>query len=664
MVPDAQPPNPTINIDPNIVYNPASANQDEEYIRLFNPNAYAVDISGYELTGGVEYTFQPGVVIIAGGDLYVSPNVNAFRARTTSPTGGEGRFVQGNYAGHLSSWGETINLLDTDSNLVDTYTYPSNPSDQQRYLRVTEMMYHPANPNLLSPYNDEDFEYIELKNIGPNIELKNIGPNTLGLDGVSFTDGIIYDFPTSAPVVTPVNLIGSADTWKYDESFTDLGTAWRAKDYNDSSWLTGPAILYDETAGSWPPAPWVKNTTLTTQNGKITFYFRTHFTLAADPNTATIDLQMTTLLDDGAVFYLNGAEAYRLGMPGGTIEYSTQANRTVNNAATEGPFVISSSSLVSGDNVLAVEVHQASKNSSDVAFGLMLDANITTPGAPSISLDPNEYVLVVKDPNAFADRYPSAPPDVNILGPYAGQLSNGGETVKLEDFTNSTILEFQYNDSWYPITDGPGFPLVIVDVNDPNRDIWDDKDGWRPGAVLHGSPGQADIPPIQNPGAVVINELLAHSPDTAPDWIELHNTTDANIDIRRRPHQVRNRPLNHHRRQRLHRLLRRHRFQRPLRSRQLRPVCPKRARRNRLSLLRLLRLTRRWLQRARGLRRLRPQRHLRPPPKEHQHIQLHRNDRPHTRHQQRLPRCRPRSHKRNNVQSPLVQPVRGIYRAL
>ncbi|MHC4676723.1 MAG: CotH kinase family protein, partial [Planctomycetota bacterium] len=192
MIPDSQPASPAIDIDPNIEYNPASANQDEEYIRLDNLNAYAVDISGYRLTGAVEHTFQPGVVITTGGSLYVSPNVSAFRARATSPKGGEGLFVQGNYNGHLSSWGETINLLDTDANLVDTITYLGNPSDQQRYLRITEMMYHPADPNVGSLYNDEDFEYIELK---------NIGPNTLGLDGVKFTDGISYDFPSSSPTI-------------------------------------------------------------------------------------------------------------------------------------------------------------------------------------------------------------------------------------------------------------------------------------------------------------------------------------------------------------------------------------------------------------------------------------------------------------------------------
>ena len=273
------------------------------------------------------------------------------------------------------------------------------------------------------------------------------------------------------------------------------------------------------------------NTTLTTQNGKITFYFRRHFNLSANPATDDITLEITTLINDGAVFYLNGTEVMRLGMPGGAISYSTLADRTVNNPITEGPFIIPSDNLVTGDNVLAVEVHQASSNSNDIWFGLMLDANVTTPDVPSISLDPNEYALLVKDINAFAERYPAVPAEVNILGPYDGQLSNGGETVKLEDATNSTILEFDYDDDWYPITDGAGFPLVVIDANDPNLDIWDDKDGWRAGAVVGGSPGEDNGAAVQNPGDIVINEVLAHSHGGAPDWIELYNTTDTNINI-------------------------------------------------------------------------------------------------------------------------------------
>ena len=53
IVPNSQPASSAVNFDSTIEFNPASGNQDEEYIRLFNPNAYAVDISGYELTGAV-----------------------------------------------------------------------------------------------------------------------------------------------------------------------------------------------------------------------------------------------------------------------------------------------------------------------------------------------------------------------------------------------------------------------------------------------------------------------------------------------------------------------------------------------------------------------------------------------------------------------------------
>lgn len=104
-------------------YNPSSGNQDQEYIELVNPNSYAVDISGWQLAGGVKHVFLPGTVLVAGGRLYVSPSVRAFRSRTISPTGGQGRFVQGNYQGHLSNGGETVTLLDGTGRTVDTLTY-------------------------------------------------------------------------------------------------------------------------------------------------------------------------------------------------------------------------------------------------------------------------------------------------------------------------------------------------------------------------------------------------------------------------------------------------------------------------------------------------------------------------------------------------------------
>jgi len=183
-IPNAQPADAVIQFG-TYEYNPASGNQDEEYIELVNPNSYAVDISGWQLAGGVEHAFVPGTVIVAGGSLYVSPDARTFFSRTVSPRGGEGRFVQGNYRGHLSSWGETVDLMDRYGRLADSLTYVGTPSDQQRFLRITELMYNPAAGG---DFDNDEYEFIELANIGA-------APVTL--DGVKLTDGVSYVFAES-----------------------------------------------------------------------------------------------------------------------------------------------------------------------------------------------------------------------------------------------------------------------------------------------------------------------------------------------------------------------------------------------------------------------------------------------------------------------------------
>jgi len=329
-IPDAQPENVTINFD-SIEFNPVSGNQDEEYIALHNPNAFEVDISGWSLQGGIEHIFPPGTVIARNGRLYVTPNAMAFRNRAQSPRGGQQLLVQGNYKGHLSSWGETINLLDSNGSLVNDITYEGNPSDQQRYLRITEVMYNPAEGG---EFDSQEYEYIELK---------NIGAAPLSLTGVKLTDGIYFNFP-------------------------------------------------------------------------------------------------------------------------------------------------------------------------------------------GITLSAGDYVLVVKNQAAFASRY-NVPGGVQVLGLYDGLLSNSGENIKLEDSTNSTILEFDYNDGWYDITDGMDFSLTVKDPASTDLDQWDTKSNWRSSAESGGSPGWDDTGELPSLGEVVINELLAHSHADAADWLELHNTTNTAINI-------------------------------------------------------------------------------------------------------------------------------------
>ena len=147
---------------------------------------------------------------------------------------------------------------------------------------------------------------------------------------------------------------------------------------------------------------------------------------------------------------------------------------------------------------------------------------------PAIELVAGEHVVVVQNKKVFKARHNT---NINIAGEYSGMLNNAGERIELQDAIGNTIQNFRYRDGWRSITDGDGFSLTIIDATNPDLSSWDVKDSWRPSAYMGGSPGHDDSGILPEPGAVVINEVLAHSHGGEPDWIELYNTTDTAIDI-------------------------------------------------------------------------------------------------------------------------------------
>lgn len=171
-------------------------------------------------------------------------------------------------------------------------------------------------------------------------------------------------------------------SWRYNQTLNLDAVKWEAVDFNDSAWATGTGLL-NVGSGSLPAA---KGTTLTL--GRMTYYFRTHFAFSGNP--ATTRLRLNSILDDGAVIYLNGFEIHRIGMDTNlaNVVYTTPANRTVSTAVVEGPFILPGDRLVEGDNVLAVEVHQAASSSSDVVWGITLTTDTGIPNEPATLLAP------------------------------------------------------------------------------------------------------------------------------------------------------------------------------------------------------------------------------------------------------------------------------------
>ncbi len=192
-IPESQIGNPSIMFGA-VEFDPASGNQDEEYIELVNINEFAVDISGWQLTGGVEHTFKAGTVIPAGQSLYISPNVRVFRARASGPSGGQGLFVQGNYAGHLSREGESLTLLAADRTPVARTFVGGEPTDLQRFLRITEINFKPHSPNPVGGLNERDDGTHEVADRFEFIELANMGERPLEVAGARLSTGVEFTF--------------------------------------------------------------------------------------------------------------------------------------------------------------------------------------------------------------------------------------------------------------------------------------------------------------------------------------------------------------------------------------------------------------------------------------------------------------------------------------
>jgi hypothetical protein len=224
------------------------------------------------------------------------------------------------------------------------------------------------------------------------------------------------------------------------------------------------------------------------------------------------------------------------------IYFSTYADRTVNNAVYESHPPIPDNFFVKGDNVIAVEVHQTNATSSDIVFGLELDAVVMTyddsidgllalldglriteimyhaPNSPDydyielknigdipldmngvrftngidytfpeMTLDVGQYVVIDSNQTSFAERYGTS--GINIAGEYIGELSNGGEDIvlKLPLPYDAAILRFHYNDAWYPTTDGLGNALEIIDPT-AKAATWDDKESWHAALPTPGQP--------------------------------------------------------------------------------------------------------------------------------------------------------------------------------
>ncbi len=211
---------------------------------------------------------------------------------------------------------------------------------------------------------------------------------------------------TTTRTVTTTEVIPLNGLWRYTANDVS-GQNWTAPEHDDSAWNgPGAGILWAYTRAGDPPLDLSllgerMDGNPATSFPYVTYYFRTHFT--ADAPVPGTSLAFTGYLDDGAVFYLNGHEIWRLRLPEAPeiIGNATIANGFPCGGDADCPdsFTVQSGiseHLVAGDNVLAVEAHNYSARSPDITFGFAVTLEqpvASEPPALGIALATGQPVL-------------------------------------------------------------------------------------------------------------------------------------------------------------------------------------------------------------------------------------------------------------------------------
>ena len=325
----------TTTVFDEVMYHPPGA-ADTEWIELRNEMSVNMDLSGWRITGGVSFTFPKGTTIAADGYLVIAANPGAL-------TGLSG--VLGPWTGSLNNSGETVDLVDATGRGMDRFSY----SDSGSFPVAAD---------------------------GGGVSLAKRGSGLASDDPRNWTfSGQIggspgaENFPGGTVPGPATSLLGYGATWNFNQVGANLGANWAQANYTAGvgGWQSGAGVFAFEP----DPVALPVGTALADPGATvITHYFQTTFNFTGNPAQSLLEL--STLLDDGAVVSLNGHEVARINMNTGSVDGATRARSGVNNATVSAPLTLPAQWLVNGSNVLSVDVHAEPVSGTGAATGLTL----------------------------------------------------------------------------------------------------------------------------------------------------------------------------------------------------------------------------------------------------------------------------------------------------
>lgn len=177
-------------------------------------------------------------------------------------------------------------------------------------------------------------------------------------------------------------LISTATTWKYLDNNVDPGTetdryAWTKADYNDSEWKSEAGKfgakkgkLEDLGDGFVPTV--LLNQYINGVNGDdiLAFFFRTTVNISNLDDFSSLSGKL--YYDDAAIVYINGVKVASFDEPEGGFESNMSYGGSNASNPKEGVISLTKEQLKdvikTGQNTIAVELHQGRASSSDIYF--------------------------------------------------------------------------------------------------------------------------------------------------------------------------------------------------------------------------------------------------------------------------------------------------------
>jgi len=424
-----------------VMYHPADAGETLEFIELYNNRAVFEDLTGYAFTNGIQYVFEPGTIINSREYLVVARDPVALEAAYSISN------VLGPFTGRLGNDGERIALSNNNGEIIislrydDERPWPVSPDGAGHSLILARQSGDPQDASTWSPS-------------------MIIGGTPGGPDEIQAGGS---DQPTQVTLVD----VGHPGRYFKGTQEPSLGpggqaaTTWTEIGFNDdpvrTGWLNGPSGYgYSNESGELQ----LIGTQLNDMQGNyISIYARLRFTLTAGQVSGMSDLEADVYYDDAFVLYLNGV---RVADSGDISGYPPRFDQGGGQASDDKVANINLSNrinlLVSGTNVLAIQVHNATLSSSSDCLGTpILRAAIEVhKGAVDASARVviNE-VLANSDTATGADQI---------------ELYNPGPTMV--DMSNVYLSDDEVDLLKYKIPDG-----IVLQPGD----FWTVSEGTRPG---------------------------------------------------------------------------------------------------------------------------------------------------------------------------------------